>query len=163
MHELPIQSTTVLDAFPLASRIEMMLGEYLVPYEPTILSKGERHIHMPVQGVEIMRVYIEKIINDCCIWSKRGSKSLEEIWGQFIRPEYSTVSEQYRYEHDIPSVIEAIKTILYDLRTDIIQLVTTKSWDIYFVETKGMSIYINKSIDYRIHVFEKEHRHKYPR
>ncbi|EKD22625.1 MAG: hypothetical protein ACD_84C00034G0001 [uncultured bacterium] len=102
---------------------------------------------MPIRGMRIIQIYIDKLLTENSAWNGCGSPTLQMIWGEFISQEYYYTMEVY----------EKIESILTDIRIDVLDFIGRNKWLMNFQSTRGCDIIIEQTIDYRIHQWCLEH------
>jgi len=101
----------------------------------------------PSTGIEMLKIYIDKMLIDNSAWSRCKSENIMKLWEKFIVSEYKHTIEVY----------ELIENLLMDLRIDISTFIGKDKWVMHFRNNSGTDIVIEKSIDYRIHSWMQEH------
>jgi len=144
-----IQSIYVFDPTELATTIEVVAARYLIPLiSPNTIHKDKAALRIRTdRGIKIINAYIDKMLIDNSAWTRCKSKSIVDMWEEFICPEYKHTLEVY----------ELIETLLMDMRIDIGAFIGKDKWIIHFRNSMNGDIIIEKSIDFRIHAWTQEH------
>ena len=106
---------------------------------------------VPVQGLNMVSAFVQKHLDDHSAWSRKGPTQLEDIWAEYIKPEYLHTEKT----HDL---VESIAELMIDVRTDVNHFIGNDKWIMHFMRRRGKDLFVEKSIDYRIHQWSIEHQ-----
>lgn len=118
-----------------------------------ILSRHVKPQHLsdapsvPVVGMKIIEAFAKKLVMEKSAWSRGAPQPMEEMLKEFLRSEMFAHNNQELLE----SLCEALETMMLDLKTDIRQFLGADDWLMHFVKTKGMDLFVEKTIDFRIY------------
>ena len=108
---------------------------------------------IPVRGIAIIMETVSKLINDSSAYAVRSPEdNLNMPYNDFLLPQY---------REDI-NVVEFIMNQLLNLRTDVQKFIGDDKWIMHFHRLEKQCLFIEKTIDFRIHSFMVEHGWKYP-
>ena len=124
-------------------------AELIIPARITSMVSDEPTV--PVQGLKMVSAFVQKHLDDHSAWSRKAPMSLEDVWSDFIKPEYLHTEKT----HDL---VESIAELMIDIRTDVNHFIGNDKWVMHFMRKRGIDLFVEKSIDYRIHQWSIEHQ-----
>jgi hypothetical protein len=102
---------------------------------------------VPTIGMQIIKAFVQKTLDDKSawlnVWLHRDQASYEEIWREFIKPEYHN-------DETLNDIVNNIVSTLVDLRTNIIKFIDKDTWLMHFLKVNRGDYYIEKCCDFRI-------------
>ena len=131
-----------------AINIEELAVKYLIPTPIT-----ELPYKIPIVGLAIIEVMIDKILLENSEWTRLKSNrcTYQDIWHPFICNEYKNTVEVYDF----------IQDMLFELRNQITEFIGKDKWIMHFKKKVRNDLWIEKTIDYRIYSWHKEHSWEY--
>ena len=144
MSDFDVSKMLILDTFGLADLIETRCEKYLRKAE--IQCNGakvlKKTVEIPIIGVNVISAYVEKILVDNAAYTTRKINA-PEVFNDFLLPEYNN-----NY-----GVFELLESLLLDLKIDITGFISDNKFMMCFHKIKGTDLYIEKTIDFRIHEY----------
>lgn len=105
---------------------------------------------LPVRGLALVTAAVDWAIADSSAWVKRRTGLL-----QVLR---ELLPEEHR---DNEAVLCRLSMLLYDICTDVRAFIGSDRWIMHFFKQHGRDIRVEKTIDYRIHMWNMEHGHEF--
>jgi hypothetical protein len=163
---LPIKDRFVIRPLEQATYIESVMKDYLIDTheaEPEVLAlvghfpqasgaavlllRNRERPPFPHIGMAIVLCAIEHWVEENSAWTRRQTPSFERLMKQFIKKEWQETHE----------VFDLLRNLLIEIRTDVKLFLGNERWIMHFLRTRGLDIFIEKSIDYRIYDWERRH------
>jgi hypothetical protein len=136
----------IYDVSDITGDVYNEFGEIVLPFRKKEFVSNEPLV--PVRGLNIVYNYVEKVLNDRSEWVRsRRIHDLKSYLSEFIKPEYQEAADIYDHIHEL----------LIDLRIDVNQFVGDDKWVMHFCKFVGNDICVEKTIDYRVYSWSREH------
>lgn len=140
-----ISTEQITNLSNIPSNIYSETGELLIPH--TSRDFLSRTPSIPVTGMKIITAYSKKVLFDYSEWCRNRSPSIESVLSEFILPEYRYKSEIYDFMEDA----------MMEVRTNISDFIKNDTWVMHFIKVIMTDIFIEKTIDYRVHWYNQYH------
>lgn len=152
---LPIRKTLRIDPLQYAHQIEYILGKFLVDalpdeaFQATRSSVSNALPLIPKTGIDIIVATVDSLLDWHAAWNSICAPK-HACWVKFIKPEFQDSKH-------ISEITLKLDELLSDLFYDVEEFLGPDRWIVHFKRVTRAAIYIEKSIDYRIHQWMQEH------